>query len=100
VLSLPNVPTVAEAGYNGVEAEFYVGVAAPAKTPATKISKLIHWFTTALQAPEIKAKFAALGFFSGGQCGADFAAMLHTDYEKYGQIVREAHLQMNSIKQR
>jgi tripartite-type tricarboxylate transporter receptor subunit TctC len=81
--------------YNGVEAEFYVGVAAPAKTPATKISKLIHWFTTALQAPEIKAKFAALGFFSGGQCGADFAAMLHTDYKKYGQIVREAHLQMN-----
>jgi tripartite-type tricarboxylate transporter receptor subunit TctC len=48
-----------------------------------------------LQAPEIKAKFAALGFFSGGQCGADFAAMLHTDYKKYGQIVREAHLQMN-----
>jgi tripartite-type tricarboxylate transporter receptor subunit TctC len=48
-----------------------------------------------LQAPQIKAKFAALGFFSGGQCGADFAAILHKDYEKYGQIVREAHLQMN-----
>jgi tripartite-type tricarboxylate transporter receptor subunit TctC len=95
VSSLPNVPTMAEAGYNGVEAEFYVGVAAPAKTPATKISKLIRWFTTALQAPQIKAKFAALGFFSGGQCGADFAAMLHKDYEKYGQIVREAHLQLN-----
>jgi tripartite-type tricarboxylate transporter receptor subunit TctC len=95
VSSLPNVPTVAEAGYNGVEAEFYVGVAAPAKTPATKISKLIRWFTTALQAPQIKAKFAALGFFSGGQCGADFAGILHKDYEKYGQIVREAHLQTN-----
>jgi tripartite-type tricarboxylate transporter receptor subunit TctC len=95
VSSLPNVPTVAEAGYNGVEAEFYVGVAAPAKTPATKISKLIGWFTTALQSPQIKAKFAALGFFSGGQCGADFAAILHKGYEKYGQIVREAHLQMN-----
>ena len=95
VSSLPNVPTVAEAGYNGVEAEFYVGVAAPAKTPATKISKLIRWFSTALQTPEIKAKFAALGFFSGGQCGADFAAILNNDYEKYGQVVREAHLQMN-----
>jgi tripartite-type tricarboxylate transporter receptor subunit TctC len=95
VSSLPNVPTVAEAGYNGVVADFYVGVAAPAKTPAPKKSELIHWFTTALQAPEIKAKFAALGFFSGGQCGADFAAILHKDYEKYGQIVQEAHLQMN-----
>ena len=70
-------------------------MAAPAKTPATKISKLIGWFTTALQAPQIKAKFAALGFFSGGQCGTDFAAILHKDYEKYGEIAREAHLQMN-----
>jgi tripartite-type tricarboxylate transporter receptor subunit TctC len=95
VSSLPNVPTVAEAGYGGVEAEFYVGVAAPAKTPATKVSELIHRFATALQAPQIKAKFAALGFFSGGQCGADFAAILHKDYAKYGQIVRQAHLQMN-----
>ena len=95
VSSLPNVPTVAEAGYDAVKAEFYVGVVAPAKTPATKISKLIRWFTTALQAPQIKAKFAALGFFSGGQCGADFAAILHKDYEKYGQVVREAHLQMD-----
>ena len=95
VSSLPNVPTVAEAGYNGVEAEFYVGVAAPAKTPTPKISELIRYFTTALQAPKIKAKFAALGFFSGGQCGADFAAILHKDHEKYGQIVREAHLQTN-----
>lgn len=93
VSSLPNVPTLAEAGYKGVEAEFYVGVAAPAKTPATQISKLIHRFTTALQAPKLKAKFATLGFFSGGQCGADFAALLHKDYEKYGRVVREAHLQ-------
>jgi tripartite-type tricarboxylate transporter receptor subunit TctC len=95
VSSLPNVPTVAEAGFNGVETELYVGVAAPAKTPATKISELTQWFTTALQAPQINTKFSALGFFSGGQCGADFAAILHKDYEKYGQIVREAHLQMN-----
>jgi tripartite-type tricarboxylate transporter receptor subunit TctC len=95
VSSLPNVPTVAGAGYKGVEAEFYVGVAAPAKTPPTKISKLIRWFTTALQAPQTKAKFATLGFFSGGQCGADFATILHKDYKKYGQIVREAHLQMH-----
>jgi tripartite-type tricarboxylate transporter receptor subunit TctC len=95
VSSLPNVPTVAEAGYKDVESDFYVGVAAPAKTPATKISKLIRWFTAALQAPQIKTKFAALGFFSGGQCGADFAAIIHKDYEKYGEIVREAHLKMN-----
>jgi tripartite-type tricarboxylate transporter receptor subunit TctC len=92
VSALPNVPTVAEAGYPGVEADFFVGVAAPAKTPATKVAKLIGWFSSALQAPQIKAKFATLGFFSGGQCGADFAAILRRDYEKYGKIARQAHL--------
>jgi len=95
VSTLPDVPTVPEAGYPGVEAEFYVGVVAPAKTPAKKIASLTHWFTGALQAPQVKARYAALGFFSGGQCGADFAATLGKDYEKYGQTVREAHLQVN-----
>jgi tripartite-type tricarboxylate transporter receptor subunit TctC len=95
VSSLPNVPTVAEAGYKSVEADFYVGVAAPANTPAAKISKLIQRFADALQAPQVKAKFATLGFFSGGQCGADFAAILHRDYETYGEIVREAHQKTN-----
>jgi tripartite-type tricarboxylate transporter receptor subunit TctC len=73
---------VAEAGYDGVKAEFYIGVAAPAKTPAPKISRLIRWFTTALGAPQIKATFAALGFFSGGQCGADFSAILHKELQE------------------
>jgi len=93
VSTLPDVPTVGQAGYPGVEAEFYGGVVAPAKTPAKKIASLTHWFAEALQAPQVKAKYAALGFFSGGQCGADFAAVLRKDYEKYGQTVREAHLQ-------
>jgi len=95
VSALPNVPTVEEAGYSGVEAEFYGGVIAPAKTPAKKISELIHWFAAALRAPQVEAKYAALGFFAGGQCGADFAAILRNDYEKYGRIVREAHLEMH-----
>ncbi len=94
VSALPNVPTVAEAGYHGVEAEFYGGVVAPAQTPKETISKLIGWFSAAIKDPKVKAKFAALGFFSGGQCGADFAAIIHKDYDDYGRIIRQAHLQM------
>lgn len=94
VSALPNVPTVAEAGYKGVEAEFYGGVVAPARTPEETISKLIGWFTAALKDPKVKAKFAALGFFPGGQCGAEFGAVMRKDYEKYGQAIRDAHLQM------
>ena len=93
VSSLPNVPTVAETGYNGVQAQFYGGVVAPAKTPKETISKLIGWFSAAIKDPKVQAKYAALGFFSGGECGADFGAVIRQDYKKYGEIVREAHLQ-------
>jgi len=93
VASLPNVPTVAESGYD-VKQEFFGGVVAPAKTPKETIAKLTDLFKTALQAPKIKAKFAKLGFFAGGECGADYTAILHKDYADYGQIIRDANLKM------
>ena len=93
IASLPNVPTVAESGYD-VKQEFFGGVVAPAKTPKETIAKLTDLFKTALQAPNIKAKFASLGFFAGGECGTDYAAILRKDYADYGQIIRDANLKM------
>jgi tripartite-type tricarboxylate transporter receptor subunit TctC len=92
---LPNVPTVMESGYKDVEAEFYSGVVAPAKTPQSTISQLIRWFSDAIKAPNIKAKFASLGFIPGGQCSGDFGAIIRKDYDNYGRTIREAHLQMH-----
>lgn len=91
----PNVPTVIESGYKDVEAEFYVGVVAPAKTPHDTLNQIIRWFSDTIRAPEIKAKFASLGFVPGGQCGANFGAIIRKDYENYGRTIREAHLQMH-----
>jgi tripartite-type tricarboxylate transporter receptor subunit TctC len=95
VPALPNVPTVIESGYKDVEAEFYGGVVAPAKTPQATISQIIRWFSDAIKAPDVKAKFASLGFVPGGQCGADFGVIIRKDYENYGHAIREAHLQMH-----
>ncbi len=92
---LPNVPTVIESGYKDVEAEFYGGVVAPAKTPQATIGRTIRWFSDAIKARETKTKFASLGFIPGGQCGADFAAIIRKDYNNYGRTIREAHLQMH-----
>jgi len=93
IASLPDVPTVAESGYD-VTQEFFGGVIAPAKTPKQTISRLTDLFKTALQAPKIKDKFVSLGFFTGGECGADYAAILRKDYADYGQIIRDANLKM------
>jgi len=92
---LPSVPTVIESGYKNVEAEFYGGVVAPAKTPQATTTRLIALFSAAIKAPQVEAKFAALGLVPGGACGGDFAAVLRNDYVNYGRAISEAHLQMH-----
>lgn len=95
IATLPNVPTVVESGYKDVAADFFGGVVAPAKTPKEMISKLIALFSAAIKDPKVEAKFGALGFFPGGQCGAAFGSVIRKDYDDYGRIIAQAHLQMH-----
>jgi tripartite-type tricarboxylate transporter receptor subunit TctC len=90
--ALPDVPTVAETGYRDYELDFWIGVVAPAKTPKEAISQLVHWFQTALQAPETKSKLLAQALYPVGRCGADFAAHIRKQYSEYGRIIREANI--------
>jgi tripartite-type tricarboxylate transporter receptor subunit TctC len=90
--SLPELPTVAQSGYENYEADVWMGVVTPAKTPKETVSQLAGWFSAALQAPEIKLKLAAQGFYPVGTCGADFAAFLRKEYEEYGRAIREANI--------
>jgi len=92
IAALPDVPTVAESGYKDFAAQFFGAVVAPAQTPKTTIDQLIAWFTPAIEAEKVTAKFKALGFYPATACGADFAAILRKEYDGYGQIVREAKI--------
>ena len=83
------MPTVAEFGYKDFAVEFFGGVVAPTGTSGKVISQLIGWFTAAMQSSQIEKKFAALGFFAVGECGANFGAILRNQYEDYGRIIRE-----------
>ncbi|MBL0423196.1 tripartite tricarboxylate transporter substrate binding protein [Ramlibacter sp. AW1] len=59
--SLPNVPTTAEAGLKGFELEAWVGVFAPAATPADVVNKLSASIRQALDQPEAKTRAAGAG---------------------------------------
>ena len=61
-------------------------------TPQPALSQLANWFSTAVQAPEVKSKLALQELYPVGLCGADFAAHLRKEHEKYGRIVREANI--------
>jgi tripartite-type tricarboxylate transporter receptor subunit TctC len=89
---LPDVSTIAEAGYADVEVDAGFGLVAPAKTPRETVSDLAGWFTAAMQEPEIKAKLASLGLDPVGMCGTDFGALLRKQYDEYGRAIREANI--------
>ena len=86
---LPDVPTVAESGYKDYQADFWLGVIAPAKTPKETVSQLAAWFTAAAQAPEVNLKLVAQGLYPTVTCGADFTAFLRTKYDDFGRIIRK-----------
>jgi len=89
---LPDVPTVADSGYQDHLADAWFGVFAPAKTPKDAVSQLAGWFGSALQVPEIKAKLVSLGLYPVGTCGADFADHIRKQYDQYGRAIREANI--------
>jgi tripartite-type tricarboxylate transporter receptor subunit TctC len=92
IAQLPGVPTVAEAGFGEIETDGWFGLFAPARTPTNMLARLASSFTTALHAPEIKAKLAVLGHEPVAMCGAEFAADLKKRFEEYGRVIREASI--------
>jgi tripartite-type tricarboxylate transporter receptor subunit TctC len=89
---LPDVPTVAESGYQDYEAISWMGVLAPAKTPRETISQLATWFTAAMQVSEVRAKLVVQGLYPAVTCGADFAALLRKEYDEFRRAIREANI--------
>jgi tripartite-type tricarboxylate transporter receptor subunit TctC len=90
--SLPNVPTMIEAGYKDMEVSAWFGMMAPAKTPKDTVAQLIALFKAALAAPEVQSKLIAQGLYPMSACGADFAAHVKRQYESYARVIKDANI--------
>ncbi|AMN44910.1 Bug family tripartite tricarboxylate transporter substrate binding protein [Rhodoplanes sp. Z2-YC6860] len=89
---LPDLPTVAEQGFPGYEAESWFGIVAPAATPKDAVSQLDAWFQEALRDPEARSKLVRAGVFPTGVCGVDFAAHLRHQNEEFAKTIRDANI--------
>jgi tripartite-type tricarboxylate transporter receptor subunit TctC len=89
---LPDVPTIAESGFKDYEIEVWYAVFAPAKTPGDVMSRVAGWFRDASLSPAIRGKLTAQAFHPVAQCGADFAAYLKSEDDKFGRAVRDANI--------
>jgi tripartite-type tricarboxylate transporter receptor subunit TctC len=86
---LPELPTVAESGYQDFETDVWFGLVAPAKTSKETVAQLIDWFGAALAAPEVKARLAAQALYPKTQCGGAFEAHLRRQSDLYNRLIRD-----------
>jgi tripartite-type tricarboxylate transporter receptor subunit TctC len=86
--SLPDVPTVTEAGFPGFEERSWVGFFAPARTPAAIVALLNREINQALALPDVKANFIDRGMDLHPGSVADFAQHVRAEVAMWAKIVR------------
>jgi tripartite-type tricarboxylate transporter receptor subunit TctC len=89
---MPDVPTMAEAGYPQIVGESWVGVLAPAGTPKDIISLLQREIARIIAQPDMKARLAELGYDPVGSTPEQFGARIKTEIGTWAQVIRAAHI--------
>ena len=87
---LPDVPTLRESGLPDYVVEPWVGVMAPAGTPAATVELLDRAFAAALQRPDVREKLMAQGFEVIGGNGAALARVVREEVARWGPIVKRS----------
>ena len=87
---LPDVPTIAEQGYAGFESVGWIGLCAPAKTPAAILDKLNAEVVKMLASAEAKEKIDQLAFTPVGDSRAQFGAWIKAEILKWSKIAKDS----------
>ena len=91
---LPEVPTLAEAGFPGFEMTTWYGLYATGGTPRPIIEQLHAELKRVLATPEVKAKLAGLGGEIGNLGIDEFGAFNRSDYERFGKLIKDANVKV------
>ncbi len=94
LISLPDVPTVAEAGLPGYVADAgWHAVFAPAKTPAAIVNRVQVAIHKALQVPQVRDHFINGGYEPQGATPAEWGRLFRADLKRYAEITRMAKIE-------
>ena len=89
-VALPDVPTMAEAGFKEQESETMQGIFVPAATPKDIVDLLHREVVKVMNLPDVKEKCAQLGFDVVANTPAEFATYIKTDVEKWEKVIKDA----------
>lgn len=93
IAGLPDVPTVRELGFPGLELEGWNGVFVPAKTPKDIVARLQREISAAVRHPEVMKRLADLGAEPVGSSPAEQDAMLKRQMDQFRAVISEMKLE-------
>jgi len=89
---LPNLPTVVEQGFPGLEAIQWIGLLTTAGTPKHIVERINAELNRALRDPDLIAKFAQQGLTPAGGTPAEFQRTIATDLKNWAETARAANI--------
>jgi tripartite-type tricarboxylate transporter receptor subunit TctC len=90
VATVPDIPTLAEAGVTGCESDTWNALTAPPKTPAAIIAKLNAAANKAMQTPDLLDRYRQLSATPGGGTPAEAAAFIKEETVRWSEVIRLA----------
>jgi tripartite-type tricarboxylate transporter receptor subunit TctC len=93
--SLPELPTLVEAGVPGFDVSSWYGIYAPAGLPREILMKLNRAFNEALQIPEVRDRLAGGGWTLVGGTPEQFAAHTKAEFERWARVVKAANVRVD-----
>jgi len=91
---LPNVPTLAESGLPGFDYNLWVGLFAPAGTPAEIVDKVARDVSRALATPEVKERLTALGAEAMPMTPIEFTKFVGVEIDDSGKVIKAANIKV------
>lgn len=91
---LPQVPTLAEAGYPGIELESWFALVAPAGVPQRVVASLQQWVMQAAQTPQLQQRFAEQGVRLAAEGAQALEQRMAHDLQRFGKLVQGGHVSM------
>jgi tripartite-type tricarboxylate transporter receptor subunit TctC len=95
--TLPNVPTLEEAGYKGLVLEAWYGAFVPPGTPSSIITRLNAEMNTALKDPKLLATFTKGANEAVGGTPEDIGKLARADSVKYARLVKELNVRTGNL---
>jgi tripartite-type tricarboxylate transporter receptor subunit TctC len=90
--SLPDTPTVAEAGYPGAGMVIWYGVVAPGATPREVIARLNAEITKAMKLPDVRDRFVGLGTDVATSSPEEFSKLIRDEFARWSKLIRDADI--------